>query len=81
MELDAVFLHGLKNTSPADTRETEPVVDLSSPSLHNCCRGDDFHNNAAIITKGLAFLHVQDGLSAALDDTDNGHFDILPVWS
>ena len=79
MELDAVFLHGLKDTTPVDTKDIE-LVDLSSPSLHNCCGGDDIHNNAAIITKGLAFLHVQDGLSAALDDTDNGHFDILPVW-
>ena len=36
---------------------------------------------AETITKNLAILHLQDidGLSAALDVSDNGHFDLLPV--
>ncbi|KAI0234501.1 F-box/LRR-repeat protein 4 [Lamellibrachia satsuma] len=78
MELDAVCLHGVTTSPSGVSEETLAQWDITSPSLHNCCRGDNIHNNAAIITKGLAFLHVQDGLSAALDDTDNGHFDILP---
>ncbi len=27
----------------------------------------------------LSKLHIQDGLSAALDPSDNGYFDLLPV--
>ena len=27
----------------------------------------------------LSRLHIQDGLSAALDPVDNGYFDLLPV--
>jgi len=32
-----------------------------------------------ILSRGLARLHVQNGLTAALDISDNGYFDLLPV--
>jgi len=32
-----------------------------------------------ILSRGLARLHVQNGLTAALDISDNGFFDLLPV--
>ena len=32
-----------------------------------------------ILSRGLARLHIQNGLTAALDISDNGYFDLLPV--
>ena len=32
-----------------------------------------------ILLRGFARLHIQEGLSAALDLSDNGYFDVLPV--
>jgi len=32
-----------------------------------------------ILSRGLARLHVRNGLTAALDISDNGYFDLLPV--
>ena len=78
-ELDAVCLHGIKATPSATSEAAPEQVHIGFPSLHDCCGGDDICNNAAVMTKGLAFLHVHDGLSAALDVTDNGAFDCLPV--
>ena len=72
-------LHGVKVTPSVMTEAAPELVYTGFPSLHDCCGGDDICNNAAVMTKGLAFLHVHDGLSAALDVTDNGAFDSLPV--
>ena len=72
-------LHGVKVTPSVMTEAAPELVYTGFPSLHDCCGGDDICNNAAVMTKGLAFLHIHDGLSAALDVTDNGAFDCLPV--
>ena len=37
------------------------------------------HTPVEKVTKELANLHVQGGLSAALDLYDNGYFEIMPV--
>jgi len=45
----------------------------ASVSIRECLTPMD------ILSRGFARLHVQNGLTAALDISDNGYFDLLPV--
>jgi len=50
-----------------------PVQTGASVSVRECLTPMD------IFSRGLIRLHIQSGLTAALDISDNGYFDLLPV--
>ena len=86
-ELDAVCLHGIRPRSSRSNHSMYANGDLllSDPdSNHQSSRLDGIldppgSKTAEILARGFAHLHVSDGLSAALDVSDNGYFDALPV--
>jgi len=57
----------------SDSRYHYYVQTGASVSVRECLSPMD------ILSRGLARLHVQNGLTAALDISDNGYFDLLPV--
>jgi hypothetical protein len=68
------------------TPRNSPCCCKSSTDNSLCARGGNvFHVGSSTnypterITQGIAQLHLLDGLSAALDVSNNGYFDQLPV--
>lgn len=88
-ELDAVCLVGCKTTEPcliSDINLGDDVIytngnfeslDIESKDLDNIACPRKLPSSE-LFTRGLVQLHLQDGLSAALDTFDNGYFDVLP---
>ena len=81
-----------QSSSPSETELVTVSGDQIHTSCDKCTGLDDIGitvsngpvqgiSQSELITKGIAELHVQDGLSAVLDFTDNGCFDLLPVRS
>lgn len=60
-------------SSHSDSHSHHYVQTGASVSVRDCLTPMD------ILSRGLARLHVQNGLTAALDISDNGYFDLLPV--
>lgn len=60
-------------SSYSDSHSHYYVQTGASVSVRECLTPMD------ILSRGLARLHVQNGLTAALDISDNGYFDLLPV--
>ena len=59
--------------SHSDSRLRYCVQSGASVSIRECLTPMD------ILSRGFARLHAQNGLTAALDISDNGYFDLLPV--
>lgn len=89
-ELDAVCLVGCKMTEPcliSEINSDDDVTYTNGSSENLDVESKDIDDIACprklpsseLFTRGLVQLHLQDGLSAALDTFDNGYFDVLPV--
>lgn len=61
--------------SHSDVRSHHCIQSGASVSIRECLTPMD------ILSRGFARLYAQNGLTAALDISDNGYFDLLPVGS
>jgi len=94
-ELDAVCLVGSKVPPPNLMSILRPLNNACATMTPPCTNGSTYStvlncettadaghqlrpHDQKILT-GFFQLHLQDGLSAALDVSDNGYFDMLPV--
>ena len=82
-ELDAAVLFGVKPSAspnaalPGKSSSVDPPQ-FNKPTVNSESDHQSAHSGESVV-EGLSRLHLRDGLSAALEESDNGYFDMLPV--